>query len=50
MARLQLRRGLAANLPTTGLLTGEPLVTTDRGNLHVATSSLRLLQHLHSAS
>lgn len=39
MARLQLRRGLAANLPTTAMLAGEPLVTTDRGNLHVATSA-----------
>ena len=38
MARLQLKRGLKANLPTTGMLTGEPLVTTDRGTLHVATS------------
>lgn len=36
MARLQLRRGLHANLPTTGMFAGEPLVTTDRGNLHVA--------------
>lgn len=39
MARLQLRRGLKANLPTTGMLTGEPHVTTDRGTLHVATGS-----------
>ena len=39
MARLQLKRGLKANLPTTGMLAGEPLVTTDRGTLHVATSS-----------
>jgi hypothetical protein len=37
MARLQLKRGLKANLPTTGMLAGEPLVTTDRGTLHVAT-------------
>lgn len=39
MARLQLKRGLKANLPTTGMLSGEPLVTTDRGTLHVATSA-----------
>jgi hypothetical protein len=39
MARLQLRRGLKANLPTTGMLAGEPHVTTDRGTLHVATAS-----------
>lgn len=37
MARLQLKRGLSAALPTAGMLAGEPLVTTDRGNLHVAT-------------
>ncbi len=39
MARLQLKRGIKANLPTTGMLAGEPLVTTDRGTLHVATSA-----------
>ena len=39
MARLQLKRGLKANLPTTGMLAGEPLITTDRGTLHVATSA-----------
>lgn len=36
MARIQLKRGLKANLPTSGMLAGEPLVTTDRGTLHVA--------------
>jgi hypothetical protein len=36
MARLQLRRGNHANLPTSGMLAGEPLVTLDRRNLHVA--------------
>jgi hypothetical protein len=36
MARLQLRRGLYAALPTSAMLAGEPLVTTDRGTLHVA--------------
>lgn len=39
MARLQLKRGLKANLPSTGMLAGEPLVTTDRGTLHVATGT-----------
>jgi hypothetical protein len=39
MARLQLKRGLKANLPTTGMLAGEPHVTTDRGTLHVATDA-----------
>ena len=37
--RIQLKRGLHANLPTTGLLVGEPLVTTDRGTLHIATGA-----------
>lgn len=36
MPRLQLKRGLKANLPSTGMLAGEPMVTTDRGTLHVA--------------
>lgn len=36
MARIQLKRGLKANLPTTGMLAGEPMVTTDRGTLHIA--------------
>lgn len=39
MARLQLKRGLKANLPTTGMLAGEPHVTTDRGTLHVSTDA-----------
>lgn len=39
MARLQLKRGLKANLPTSGMLAGEPLITTDRGTLHVATDA-----------
>lgn len=36
MSRLQLKRGLKAALPTTGMLAGEPMVTTDRGTLHIA--------------
>lgn len=37
MARIQLKRGLKANLPTSGMLAGEVMVTTDRGTAHVAT-------------
>lgn len=36
MARLQTRRGLAANLPNTGMLPGELMVTTDQGTVFVA--------------
>jgi hypothetical protein len=36
MARLQIRRGLKAALPTSNMLAGEPLITLDRGTLHVA--------------
>ncbi len=39
MARIQLKRGLKSALPTTGMLVGEPMVTTDRGTLHVATDA-----------
>ncbi len=40
MARIKLRRGVKANVTTqTDLLVGEPLWTTDRGTLHVATSN-----------
>lgn len=34
--RIKLKRGLKANLPTTGMLDAEPMFTTDRGTLHVA--------------
>ena len=37
MSRIQLKRGLKANLPTSGMLAGEVMVTTDRGTAHVAT-------------
>lgn len=37
--RIQLKRGLKANLPSSAMLAGEPLVTTDRGTLHVATDA-----------
>lgn len=43
MARIQLKRGPKAALPTSGMLAGEPLVTTDRGTLHVATDALTKL-------
>lgn len=39
MARIQLKRGLKAALPTSGMLAGEPMVTTDRGTMHVATDA-----------
>jgi hypothetical protein len=39
MSRLQLRRGLHSALPTSNMLAGEPLITTDRGTLHVATDA-----------
>lgn len=39
MPRIQLKRGLKANLPTSGMLAGEPLITTDRGTLHIATDA-----------
>lgn len=37
--RIQLKRGLKTNLPSTSMLAGEPHVTTDRGTLHVATDA-----------
>jgi hypothetical protein len=39
MATIQLKRGLHANLPTSGMAAGEPLITTDRGTLYVATDA-----------
>lgn len=36
MPRIQHRRGTHANLPTSGMLAGELMITTDRRNLHVA--------------
>lgn len=39
MARIQLRRGLKANLPSSAMLAGEAHFTTDRGTLHVATDA-----------
>jgi hypothetical protein len=39
MPRIQIKRGLKANLPTTGMLAGEGHFTTDRGTLHYATDA-----------
>mgnify|MGYP003615985418 FL=1 len=39
MARIQLKRGLKVNLPSSGMLAGEAHFTTDRGTLHVATDA-----------
>lgn len=36
MPRIQIKRGLKANLPTSGMLAGEQFYTTDRSTLHVA--------------
>lgn len=36
MPTLQFKRGLKSNLPTSGMFAGEPLLTTDRGNLYAA--------------
>jgi hypothetical protein len=39
MARIQLKRGLRTNVPTSGMLAGEAHFATDRGTLHVATDT-----------
>lgn len=39
MPDILLKRGLKANLPTSGMVAGQPMVTTDRGTLHVATGA-----------
>ena len=39
MSRIQIKRGLKAALPTSSMLAGEPMVTTDRGTLHIATDA-----------
>jgi hypothetical protein len=39
MPRIQLKRGLKANLPAAAMLAGEAHFTTDRGTLHVATGA-----------
>jgi hypothetical protein len=37
--RIKIKNGNHANLPTSGMLAGEPLVTLDRGNLYVASDA-----------
>lgn len=37
MPRIQMKRGLKANLPAAAMLAGEAHFTTDRGTLHIAT-------------
>ncbi len=39
MPRIQIKRGLKANLPSALMLAGEAHFTTDRGSLHVATGA-----------
>jgi hypothetical protein len=39
MPEVLLKRGLKANLPTSGMIAGQPLVTTDQGTLHLATGA-----------
>ena len=39
MPRIQIKRGMKANLPTAAMLAGEAHFTTDRGTLHVATGT-----------
>lgn len=41
--RIQVKRGLRVNLPSSGMLAGEPMFTTDRGTLHVAVDSVTSL-------
>jgi hypothetical protein len=36
---IKLKRGLKANLPSSGMNAGEPMFTTDRGTIHVATDA-----------
>ena len=43
MARIQLKRGLKANLPSADMLAGEAHFTTDRGTLHIATGAATAL-------
>lgn len=39
MPRIQIKRGLNANLPTSSMLAGEQFFTTDRGTIYVATDA-----------
>jgi len=42
MARIQIKRGLKANLPTSGMLAGEQHFATDRSSVHVAIDATTL--------
>jgi hypothetical protein len=39
MPRIQIKRGLKSNLPTSSMLAGEQHFSTDRGTLHIATAA-----------
>ena len=39
MPRIQIKRGLKANLPSAAMLAGELFATTDRGSIHLATGA-----------
>lgn len=39
MATIQLKRGVKSQLPNTGMSAGEPLFTTDKGTLYIATNA-----------
>lgn len=39
MPRIQIKRGLKANVPTASMLAGEQHFTTDRGSMHIATDA-----------
>lgn len=43
MARIQIKRGLRANVPTAAMLAGEGHFTTDRGTLHYAVDTVTTL-------
>lgn len=39
MPRIQIKRGLKANIPTSSMLAGEQHYSTDRSSLHIATDA-----------
>jgi hypothetical protein len=42
MARIQIKRGLKANLPSSGMLAGEQHFATDRSSVHIALDATTL--------
>ena len=44
MPRIQIKRGLKANLPTSSMLAGEQFFTTDRNTLHIAIDATTLVK------